>query len=142
MSFKFYRNGVEITPPRRIKWHFEENPNAIFESDPEKVETNANFWRKKLNVAKDARVVFVPNADYDIEFIDYLNGNTNFFNNDTNTNDDSSDSVSDNGLDLESGVSQDAEDTINTPKRRRKQETADVPPVSSELDDADSAVSE
>lgn len=142
MGFKFYRNGVEITPPRRIKWHFEGNPNAIFESDPEKVDTNANFWRKKINVAKDAKIIFVPSEDYDIEFVNYLNGNTNFFNDDTNTNNDSSDSVSDNGSDLESSVSQDTENLIDTPKRRRKQETTDVPPVSSELDDADTTVSE
>ncbi len=47
MSFKFFKNGKEITAPRRIKWYFDIMPNSIFESAPDKVETNANFWRKK-----------------------------------------------------------------------------------------------
>lgn len=143
MSFKFYRNGVEVTAPRRIKWHFDIMPNTIFESAPDKVETNSNFWRKKLNFPKDAnpQVVFVPSEDYDIEYVNYLN--TGIYEPITNTTDtDADNSASDDGTIAESSVSQDAEDTVDTPKRKRKQEAAELPAMPEQLDDADSSASE
>lgn len=144
MSFKFYRKGVEITAPRRIKWHFDIMPNTIFESAPDKLETNANYWRKKLNFppdAQDVQIVFVPSEDYDIEYVNYLNTGTYESLNDT-FDTDPDNSVSDDGTTEESSVSQDTEDIIDTPKRKRKQEAAELPAVPEQLDDADSSASE
>ena len=144
MSFKFYRKGVEVTAPRRIKWYFDIMPNSIFESAPDKLETNANYWRKKLNFppdAQDVQIVFVPSEDYDIEYVNYLNTGT--YESLNNTADaDTDNSTSDNGTTEESSVSQDTEDTIDTPKRKRKQEAAELPAVPEQLDDADSSASE
>jgi hypothetical protein len=140
MSFKFFKNGKEITAPRRIKWYFDIMPNSIFESAPDKVETNANFWRKKLNFPKDAEanVIFVASEDYDIEQLNQTN-HAPFTNTTAN---DADNGASNDGPVTEPVVSQDTEVINDTPKRKRKQEAAELPAMPEQLDDADSSASE
>ena len=140
MSFKFFKNGKEVTAPRRIKWYFDIMPNSIFESAPDKVETNANFWRKKLNFPKDAEanVIFVASEDYDIEQLNQTKDEpiTNTTHADVDNN------ASNDGPVTEPVVSQDTEVINDTPKRKRKQEAAELPAMPEQLDDADSSASE
>ena len=143
MSFKFFKNGKEITPPKRVTWYFEIKPDARFESIPEKVETNANFWRRKLGLPMDSKIVFVPNDNYIMELPtaeitkeDECDAPTQ------PTIDNSSDDTVHDGSAPESDLPQDAADSDDTPKPKRKSKAADVPPMPEQLADGDSPVSE
>jgi len=143
MAFKFFKNGVEVTAPKRITWAFDEKPDSRFESAPEKLEINVSFWRKKLNLDKDATITILPTDGYEFEL---PTAEITKEEDDTTATptavDNSSDITSDNWTDPESGLPQITEDIIDTPKRGAKRKAVDVSDVSSELDNPNSTPAE
>jgi hypothetical protein len=143
MSFKFYRNGKEITPPKRVTWYFEIKPDARFQSVPEKIEINANFWRRKLGLPMDAKIAFVPNDEYtmDLPIAQITKEDDCDTTTDTATTDVASDTIHDGSI-AESDIPQVAEDPVNTdePKPRRKASKLSAMPE--QLADSDPTVTE
>jgi len=137
--FKFYRNGKEITAPRRIKWFFAGKPDSIFESDPEKLQTNANFWRKKLEVAQDAEIVFVQTDEWtmDLPKITPILEDECTTTATTTTNKPDS-GIDNDGTDSEFSVSEDADATVYTAKPKAKRKASKLPDMSQQLDGLDS----
>jgi len=137
--FKFYRNGKEITAPRRIKWFFAGKPDSIFESDPEKLQTNANFWRKKLEVAQDAEIVFVQTDEWtmDLPKITPILEDECTTTATTTTNKPDS-GIDNDGTDSEFSVSEDADATVYTAKPKAKRKASKLPDLSQQLDGLDS----
>jgi hypothetical protein len=138
--FKFYRNGKEITPPKRIKWYFAEKPDAIFESDPEKLEINANFWRKKLEVAADAEVVFVKSDEWtmDLPKITPVKEDECTTTTATTTNQPDHSDV-DSSTSSQSDLFEDFEADVNTPKPKARKKAAKLSDVPTDLSGDDSA---
>jgi hypothetical protein len=137
--FKFYRNGKEITPPKRIKWHFAGKPDAIFESAPEKLEINASFWRKKLEVSADAEIVFVKSDQWTMDLPKITPILEDECTTTTATTTNQPDSGIDNdGTDSEFSVSEEPEATVYTTKPKSKRKATKLPDVSAELDSLDS----
>jgi hypothetical protein len=141
MSFKFFKNGKEILPPARITWHFNTKPDARFESAPDKLEINANFWRKKLEIPTSATIVIVDTEHYQMQLPtakitqedDTLTAST--INN-------PSDISSDNWTDLEPSISEDIETTDDSPKPKARRKAAKLSDLSEQLDDSDSTPTE
>jgi hypothetical protein len=141
MSFKFFKNGKEILPPARITWHFSTKPDARFESAPDKLETNANFWRKKLEIPTSATIIIVDTEHYQMQLPtakitqedDTLTAST--INN-------PSDLSSDNWTNLEPSISEDSETDHDSPKPKRRKKTLELPDMSSELDNTDGTPTE
>ena len=140
--FKFYKNGKEITPPKRIKWYFAEKPDAIFESAPDKLEINQNFWRKKLEMPT-AQPVYVDSPDWQMvsEKITPIQEDDCTTTTATTTLN-PSDSVDHNGTHSEWSVSEDAEHSVYTPKPKAKRKAAKLSDMPGELGDAGDAVTE
>ena len=133
--FKFYRNGKEITAPRRVKWYFAGKPDSIFESDPEKVQTNANFWRKKLEVSQDAKIVFVQSDEWtmDLPKITPILEDECTTTATTTTNKPDS-GIDNDGADTQFSVSEEPEATVYTAKPKAKRKASKLPDMPSELD--------
>ena len=133
--FKFYRNGKEITAPRRVKWYFAGKPDSIFESDPEKLQTNANFWRKKLEVAQDAEILFVESDEWTMnlpKITPILEDECTTTATTLAANTDSG--IDNDGTDSEFSVSEDADATVYTAKPKAKRKASKLPDMPSELD--------
>jgi len=142
--FKFYKNGKEITPPKRIKWHFAGKPDAIFESDPEKLEINANFWRKKLEIPAGTGIEFVANPEWQMVStkITPIQEDDCTTTTATTTTLDPSDSADHNGTHSEWSVSEDAEHSVYTPKPKAKRKAAKLSDLPGELGDVGDAIAE
>ena len=140
--FKFYKNGKEITPPKRIKWYFSEKPDAIFESAPDKLEINQNFWRKKLEMPT-AQPVYIDSPDWQMvsEKITPIQEDDCTTTTATTTLN-PSDSADHNGTHSEWSVSEDAEHSVYTPKPKAKRKAAKLSDMPGELGDAGDAVAE
>jgi len=140
--FKFYKNGKEITPPKRIKWYFKEKPDAIFESAPDKLEINQNFWRKKLEMPT-AQPVYIDSPDWQMvsEKITPIQEDDCTTTTATTTLN-PSDSADHNGTHSEWSVSEDAEHSVYTPKPKAKRKAAKLSDMPGELGDAGDAVTE
>ena len=141
--FKFFKNGKEITAPRRIKWFFEGKPNSIFESDPEKVQTNANFWRKKLEVSQDAKIVFVQSDEWtmDLPKITPILEDECTTTATTTTNKPDS-GIDNDGADTQFSVSEEPEATVYTAKPKSRKKATNLPDMPSELDNTDGTSAE
>jgi hypothetical protein len=139
--FKFFKNGKEVQPPRRITWHFKGHASSKFESAPEKLEINANFWRKKLGISADTEIIFVENDGYSLEVPtakitqedDTITGST------TNNTDDI---VSDNGTHPESSISEDPKTAVDLTKPKSRKKAVDVSDMPAELDNLDNPTAE
>ena len=139
--FKFYKNGKEVQPPRRITWFFKGREDSKFESAPEKLEINANFWRKKLGIATDVEIVFVENDGYSLDLpTAKITQEDDTITRSTTTNTD--DHVSDNGVTPEPSVSEDTETVIDTAKPKSRKKAVDVSDVPAELDNTDGTSAE
>jgi hypothetical protein len=137
--FKFFKNGKEITPPQRIKWYFEGREGIFFESKPEKLEINSRFWRNKLGIAEDTKVILLPEDGIDIE-------GTKLENNEPSTAqpiaDHASDIADDNGVAEQPSVPETTQDSVDTPKRKRRKKADELSDLPTELDNADSSATE
>jgi hypothetical protein len=132
MSFKFFKNGREITAPRRISWRFKGH-SQIFESAPEKLDINRNFWRQKLCIAAGTEIQILAD-NFDIKQDDATNISI--------PTDHTPHIAIDNGPDLESSIPETSEDTVDSPKRKYNRKTTELPDVSSESPDTDSSINE
>lgn len=138
MSFKFFKNGKEISAPRRISWRFEGH-SQVFESAPDKLYVNAAFWKRKLDLPADTEVRLIE-KDYELETY-----NTKIKTDDTThgfSTHNSSDSTSNHGTALESPVPEALEDTVDSTKRKHKRKADELPDVSSLLADSADAVND
>jgi hypothetical protein len=133
MSFKFFKNGKEISAPRRISWRFS-GYSQVFESAPEKLDVNRSFWRRKLGIPEGTGIQILADG-FEIE---QENNATAI----PLPTDHTPDIAIDNGPDLESSVPQTSEDTVDTPKRKYNRKTTELPSMSSELDNTDSSTDE
>lgn len=141
--FKFYKNGKEITPPKRIKWYFAEKPDAIFESAPDKLEINQNFWRKKLEMPT-AQPVYVDSPDWQMvsEKITPIQEDDCTTTTATTLAPESDHSDGNDSTDTEFSVSESPEATVYTAKRKSGKKTPKLRDVSTDLSDDDSAAAE
>jgi hypothetical protein len=134
MSFQFFKNGVEISAPRRIKWRFQGH-DQVFESNPEKIDINANFWRKKLGISSEVGIQIYEEG-FEIKQQEE-HDTTNQFPGNHNDN-----SPVHNGSDLEPSISEAPEATDDTSKRKTRRKTSELSDVSPELDNTDSSIDE
>lgn len=138
--FKFFKDGKEILPPQKIKWYFESRQGIFFESRPEKLDINARFWQRKLNLTdEEATIVIMPGEGIDIVGKDYKeqeNGTTN-----TATNHIDSEPSND-GTPEQPSVPEVVENSIDTPKRKRRKKATELSDLPAELDNTDSAATE
>ena len=140
--FKFFKNGKEIAPPRKIKWYFAEKPDAIFESAPDKLEINQAFWRKKLELPT-AKPVIVESPEWQMvtEKITPIQEDDCTTTTATTTlSPDHSDG--DNSTDPESSVSEGAEAPVNTVKPKARKKAAKLPDMPADLANDDSAATD
>jgi hypothetical protein len=133
MSFKFFKNGKEISAPRRISWRFQGH-SQVFESAPEKLDINRNFWRRKLDIPEGTGIQILADG-FEIE---QENNATAI----PLPTDHTPHIAIDNGPDLESSVPQTSEDTVDSPKRKYNRKTTELSDVSSESPDTDSSTDE
>jgi len=131
--FKFFKNGKEISAPRRIQWRFK-GYTQVFESAPEKLDINRNFWRRKLGIAPETEIQILADGfeiqqENDATAIPLPTDHT-------------ADLAIDNGSDLESSVPETSEDTVDTPKRKYKRKTTELPDLSTELDNTGDSIDE
>jgi len=140
--FKFFKDGKEVTPPRRITWFFATKPESRFESAPEKLEINANFWRKKLGIAADTEIVFAENEGYSLQVPTAKITQEDDDTTTTTTTNNPSDIASDNGTHSESGVSESTEAVIDTTKPKSRTKAVDVSDLSSSVDNLDNSTAE
>jgi hypothetical protein len=132
MSFKFFKNGKEISAPRRISWRFQGH-SQVFESAPEKLDINRNFWRRKLDIPEGTEIQILAD-NFDIKQDDATNISL--------PTDHTPHIAIDNRPDLEPSIPETSEDTVDTPKRKYNRKTTELPDVSSELDNTDSSINE
>ena len=132
MSFKFFKNGREITAPRRISWRFKGH-SQVFESAPEKLDINRNFWRQKLGIPAGTEIQILAD-NFDIKQDDATNISI--------PTDHTPHIAIDNRPDLESSIPETSEDTVDSPKRKYKRKTTELSDVSSESPDTDSSSDE
>jgi hypothetical protein len=132
MSFKFFKHGKEISAPRRISWRFKGH-SQVFESAPEKLDINRNFWRQKLGIAAGTEIQILAD-NFDIKQDDATNISL--------PTDHTSHIAIDNGPDLEPSIPETSEDTVDSPKRKYNRKTTELPSLSSELDNTDSSSNE
>jgi hypothetical protein len=132
MSFQFFKNGREISAPRRIKWRFKGH-NQVFESNPEKLDINANFWRKKLGIPAETGIQIYED-DFEIRQEDATNiplptpdpaGITQY-----------------DGTVTEPSVPEASEDTVDSPKRKYKRKADELSDVSPNVDNTDNTPAE
>ena len=126
MAFQFFKNGREITAPRTIKWRFA-GYEQVFESRPEKLDINVNFWRRKLAVPAEIGIQIYED-DFEIKQKDATNISI--------PTPDTANIPVDNGAVTEPSVSQDLEDTVDTPKRRSRKKASDLSSLSSDVDNS------
>jgi hypothetical protein len=126
MAFQFFKNGREITAPRTIKWRFA-GYEQVFESRPEKLDINVNFWRRKLGVPAEIGIQIYED-DFEIKQKDATNISI--------PTPDTANIPVDNGAVTEPSVSQDLEDTVDTPKRRSRKKASDLSSLSSDVDNS------
>jgi hypothetical protein len=141
--FKFFKNGKEINPPKRIKWYFDQKPDAQFESTLEKLEINQNYWRKQLGLGADAQPVYVESPDFKMvsEKITPIQEDECTTTTATTTLEPNH-SDGNNSPDPEFSVSEGAEATVYTAKPKARKKAANVRNVSTDLSDDDSAAAE
>ena len=132
MAFQFFKNGREITAPRTIKWRFQ-GYEQVFESRPEKLDINVNFWRRKLAVPAEIGIQIYED-DFEIKQKDATNISI--------PTPDTANIPVDNGTVTEPSVSQDLEDTVDTPKRKYKRKADELSDVSPDVDNTDNTSAE
>jgi hypothetical protein len=138
--FKFFKNGREINAPKRIKWYFSTKPETIFESAPEKLETNANFWRKKLEIEISSEILFVESTEWTMGVPQITPITEDECTTTTrSTTAQSSHSDVDSSTPLECDLSKDLEASINTPKPKSRRKAAGVSDLPADLSSDDSA---
>ena len=132
MSFQFFKNGVEISAPRRIKWRFQGH-DQVFESHPEKLDVNANFWRKKLDIPADTGIQIYEDG-FEIKQEDATNIPI--------PTPDPADIAQYDGTVTEPSVPEASEDTVDPPKRKTRRQAAELSDVPTELDNTDNTPAE
>ena len=132
MSFQFFKNGVEISAPRRIKWRFQGH-DQVFESHPEKIDINANFWRKKLGIPAETGIQIYEDG-FEIKQEDATNIPL--------PTPDPADITQYDGTVTEPSVPEASEDTVDTPKRKTRRQAAELSDVPTELDNTDNTPAE
>lgn len=132
MSFQFFKNGREISAPRRIKWRFKGH-NQVFESNPEKLDVNANFWRKKLDIPAETGIQIYEDG-FEIKQDDATNIPL--------PTPDTTDITQYDGTVTESSVPEASEDTVDTSKRKTRRKAAELSDLPTELDNTDSTSAE
>lgn len=132
MSFKFFKNGREITAPRRIKWRFKGH-NQVFESNPEKLDINANFWRRKLGIPADTGIQIYED-DFEIRQEDATNIPL--------PTPDLAGIAQYDGTVTEPSVPQASEDTVDPPKRKTRRKATELPDVPPLMDNTDNTLDE
>jgi hypothetical protein len=132
MSFQFFKNGREISAPRRIKWRFKGH-SQIFESAPDKLDINRNFWRQKLGIAAGTEIQIYEDG-FEIK-------QENATNIPIPTPDPAGIAQYD-GTVTEPSVPEASEDTVNTPKRKTRRQAAELSDLPTELDNTDNTPAE
>lgn len=132
MSFQFFKNGREISAPRRIKWRFKGH-NQVFESNPEKLDVNANFWRKKLDIPAETGIQIYEDG-FEIKQDDATNIPL--------PTPDITDITQYDGTVTEPSVPEASEDTVDTSKRKTRRKAAELSDLPTELDNTDSTSAE
>jgi hypothetical protein len=132
MAFQFFKNGREITAPRTIKWRFA-GYEQVFESRPEKLDINVNFWRRKLGVPAEIGIQ-IAEEGFELKQDDATNIPI--------PTPDTANIPVDNGTVTEPSVSQDLEDTVDTPKRKYKRKADELSDVSPDVDNTDNTSAE
>ena len=132
MSFQFFKNGVEISAPRRIKWRFQGH-DQVFESHPEKIDINANFWRKKLGIPAETGIQIYEDG-FEIKQEDATNIPL--------PTPDPADITQYDGTVTEPSVPEASEDTVDTNRKRTKRKAAELSDLPTELDNTDSTSAE
>ena len=141
--FKFFKNGKEIAPPKRIKWHFASKPDALFESAPDNLEINQNFWRKKLEIPTEVEIMYVEDPAFQmvstkITPIQEDDCTTTA----TTTVTDADSGINDGGSNSEFSVSEEPEHTVYSAKPKAKRKAAKLSNLPDELDGADGTPTE
>ena len=132
MSFQFFKNGVEISAPRRIKWRFQGH-DQVFESHPEKIDINANFWRKKLGIPAETGIQIYEDG-FEIKQEDATNIPL--------PTPDPADIAQYDGTVTEPSVPETSENTVDTPKRKTRRQAAELSDLPTELDNTDNTPAE
>lgn len=132
MSFQFFKNGVEISAPRRIKWRFQGH-DQVFESNPEKIDINANFWRKKLGIPAETGIQIYEDG-FEIKQEDATNIPL--------PTPDPADIAQYDGTVTEPSVPEASEDTVDSPKRKTRRQAAELSDLPTELDNTDNTSAE
>lgn len=132
MAFQFFKNGREITAPRTIKWRFA-GYEQVFESRPEKLDINVNFWRRKLGVPAEIGIQIYED-DFEIKQKDATNISI--------PTPDTANIPVDNGTVTEPSVPETSENTVDTPKRKTRRQAAELSDVPTELDNTDNTPAE
>ena len=112
--FKFIVDGKDVID-NRIQWKFK-GTDLEFRSDENKLERNIAFWRKKYNVGADVEVEFlnVKKVEEDVKPI---------------IAEPAVESIAESGISespAQSVVSQDTEDSVDTPKPKRGKKASNV----------------
>jgi hypothetical protein len=142
MSFEFYKNGVKISAPQKVKWYFNERPGIFFESRPEKLEINASFWRRKFDLQNDAPFTMIlPEGYSDVTTTGYYTEG-NYDRPNTTATDNTSNSASDNGTGEQPSLPETTTDSIDTPRKKRSRKTDELSDLSTKLDNTDSTSAE
>ena len=136
MSFQFFKNGVEITAPRRIKWRFVGH-SQVFESNPEKLDINANFWRRKLDIPAETGIQIYEEG-FEIQSKEEKQNGTN---SELPTHN-AADIPSGPGPDFKPSVSETLESSDDTNKRKTRRKTSELSDVSPLVDNTDSSSDE
>jgi hypothetical protein len=137
MSFEFYKEGVKISAPHKVKWYFNERPGIFFESRPEKLEINASFWRRKFDLPNDAAFTMIlPEGYTDMTTKGYYDEPTK------SAPDNNSNQPSNNGTSEQPILSETTEDSIDTPKPKRRKKADELSDLPTKLDSTDSAPTE
>jgi hypothetical protein len=141
--FKFYKNGKEINPPKRIKWYFDQKPDSQFESTLEKLEINQNYWRKQLGLGAEAQPVYIESPEFQIvtQKITPIQEDECTTTTATTTAEPNHSDV-DGGLDPEFSISESPEATVYTAKRKVGKKAAKLSDVPADLGNDDSAATD
>ena len=132
MAFQFFKNGREITAPRTIKWRFA-GYEQVFESRPEKLDINVNFWRRKLAVPAEIGIQ-IAEEGFELKQDDATNIPI--------PTPDTADITQYNRAVIESNLPQASEDTVDPPKRKYKRKADELSDVSPDVDNTDSSIDE
>ena len=139
--FKFFKNGKEINPPKRVKWYFSTKPDALFESTIEKLEINQNFWRKKLEIPTEVEIMYVEDPAFQMVSTKITQPQEDDCTTTTATTlaPESHHSDVDDSIDPEFSVSEDAEATVYTTKPKARKKTVKLSDVPTDLRNDDGA---